>query len=397
MIYDTYQCILYAEMILAFVFLILSIVLFFVFRIPATIGVLSGRTERKAVEEIQSKMCSGVFTVSSDGQKCRIGVKGKKKTDCKILAMKGESYIIPKLKIGKWSHATESDQTLLLEHPRENNTSILNEIIMSHIQGVSLRQMLEDNGVLPQNKVIKWGKQLCYILGYLHSQNPPVIYRNLTPNYIVLKSDGNLALTDLGDTTWIGTPGYAAPEQYGGQTDARTDIFGLGATMYHLLTGHSPNHDLTMVPIRTINESLSATLEQIILKCTQLDPKQRYQSAAELLYALENSSDDIIVRNRRLKRKMLCFFYSVLMTFLCVVIAVWIYRCAENKNMDNYDFSQTMNVHDSCDKMKYNRIADQSCRITTVPLPDSVKNLQLSMDKTKTKFNSIKIQLKEDA
>ena len=101
--------------------------------------------------------------------------------------------------------------------------------------------------------MIKWAKQLCDVLGYLHSQNPPIIYRDMKPANIMLKPDGNVVLIDFGtareykennieDTTCLGTMGYAAPEQFGGmgQTDARTDIYCLGATMYHLVTGMNP-------------------------------------------------------------------------------------------------------------------------------------------------------------
>lgn len=118
----------------------------------------------------------------------------------------------------------------------------------------------------------------------------------------MLKPDNTITLIDFGtarefklssveDTTVLGTRGYAAPEQYGGQgqTDPRTDIYCLGATMYHLVTGYNPAvPPYEMVPIRQINELLSSGLEAIILKCTRPNPPDRYQSCAELMYALEH-------------------------------------------------------------------------------------------------------------
>ncbi len=179
-------------------------------------------------------------------------------------------------------------------------------IVMDYIEGVSLNKKLKEaGGALPQDDVIEWGKQLCDVLGYLHSRERPIIYRDMKPANVMLKPDGNVMLIDFGtarefksdkveDTTCLGTQGYAAPEQFGGhgQTDARTDIYCLGATLYHLITGHNPcEYPYEMYPIRQWNPQLSSGLESIILKCTQKNPNDRYQSCAELMYALEHYRD----------------------------------------------------------------------------------------------------------
>ena len=141
-----------------------------------------------------------------------------------------------------------------------------------------LSQILRENGAIPQKYVVSWAKILCDVLLYLHTRDSPIIYRDMKPGNIMLKPDGNLMLIDFGtareykvknrgDTVCLGTVGYAAPEQFGGmgQTDARTDIYGLGATMYHLLTGKNPGKPpYEMKPIRQINSSLSGGLEKII-------------------------------------------------------------------------------------------------------------------------------------
>ena len=178
-------------------------------------------------------------------------------------------------------------------------------IVMDYIEGITLKQVLEREGVQPQERVVEWAKQICDVLGYLHSRKPPIVYRDMKPSNVMLKPDGNITVFDFGtareyksgnseDTTCLGTKGYAAPEQYGGrgQTDARTDIYCLGATLYHLLTGHNPSQPpYEMRPIRKWNPNLSSGLERIILKCTAADPNDRYQTCAELMYALDHYTE----------------------------------------------------------------------------------------------------------
>lgn len=175
-------------------------------------------------------------------------------------------------------------------------------VVMDYIEGEPLSKVLEKQGAQSQDDVIRWAKDLCNALDYLHNQNPPIIYRDMKPANIMLKPDGNIKLIDFGiareykaenlsDTVSLGTKGYAAPEQFGGhgQTDARTDIYCLGVTLYHLVTGKNPTEPpYEIYPIRYWNPTLSAGLEKIILKCTQMNPADRYQSCAELEYALEH-------------------------------------------------------------------------------------------------------------
>lgn len=217
----------------------------------------------------------------------------------------------------------ETDMLKRLKHPYlpsivdviENEDSFL--IVMDYIEGNALSTTLAEYGPLPQEYVIEWAKQLCDVLGYLHSRTPAIIYRDMKPANVMLKPDGTITLIDFGtareykeknlaDTTCLGTIGYAAPEQFGGmgQTDARTDIYCLGTTLYHLVTGHNPSEPPYEVkPIREINPALSSGLENIILKCVQKDPNERYQSCAELLYDLEHYDeiDDLYQKAQRKK------------------------------------------------------------------------------------------------
>lgn len=206
-------------------------------------------------------------------------------------------------------------------------------IVMDYIEGNPLSKALETSGAQNQDDVIEWAKQLCDVLGYLHSRKPPIIYRDMKPSNVMLKPDGNVMLIDFGtarefkstsvaDTTCLGTQGYAAPEQFGGhgQTDARTDIYCLGATMYHLVTGHNPaTPPYEMYPIRQWNPMLSSGLEEIILKCTQRNPEDRYQSCAELLYALDHYRDLDIENKKVQSLKWKTFLTTFIMTIVMLL------------------------------------------------------------------------------
>ena len=142
-------------------------------------------------------------------------------------------------------------------------------VIMDYIEGENLKEVLEKYGVQSQENVIRWAKQLSEVLLYLHSQSPKVIYRDMKPANIMLKPDGSVRLIDFGiareykegkkgDTTVVGTREYAAPEQIQGtgQTDERTDIYSLGITLHHLVTGKSPAEPPYEIrPIRQYNRS----------------------------------------------------------------------------------------------------------------------------------------------
>lgn len=233
----------------------------------------------------------------------------------------------------------------------DNEDSFL--VVMDYIEGVSLAKLLKEEGPQRWRRVVEWGKQLCDVLAYLHSRVPPIIYRDMKPDNVQLKPDGNIMLLDFGtareykyrgsegsDTSCLGTRGYAAPEQYGGmgETDARTDIYCLGATLYHLLTGHNPSlPPYEMKPIRQINPKLPRGLERIILKCTQQDPSLRYQNCADLMYDLENIekvNEEYWVSQRR---KMGLFIASCALTLAFGVASIGLKVAANKQEHANYE------------------------------------------------------------
>ncbi len=271
----------------------------------------------------------------------------------------------------------ETDILKKLDHP--NLPSIIDVIdkddsfiiIMDYIQGNSLNKALDEFGAQPQENVIEWAKQLCNVLGYLHSRQPAIIYRDMKPANIMLKPDGNIMLIDFGtarefkeknlaDTVSLGTIGYAAPEQFGGmgQTDARTDIYCLGTTLYHLVTGCIPS-PYEMKPIREINPALSSGLEKIILKCTQQEAADRYQSTAELMYALESYKKIDDEYKKKQKKKLGGFIITIALSFLFALSGVTLNITAVQKAEDTYqttlqdaqdtsDYSQKIKLYNEC-------------------------------------------------
>lgn len=251
----------------------------------------------------------------------------------------------------------ETDMLKKLDHPNlpsiidviEEEETLL--IVMDYIQGNPLSKFLEESGAQPQKDVIEWARQLCDVLAYLHSRKPPIIYRDMKPANVMLKPDGNVTLIDFGtarefkernlaDTTCLGTIGYAAPEQFGGQgqTDARTDIYCLGATLYHLVTGHNPcEPPYEILPIREINPGLSNGLEKIIQKCTQKNPDDRYQSCEELIYALDHYDEMDDLYKKKQKKRLGVFIGVAILSIVCMFTSAFGYVSAESKQGENYD------------------------------------------------------------
>ena len=174
-------------------------------------------------------------------------------------------------------------------------------LLMDYVKGVPLDEVLEKRGALAQDTAVEIALQLGRVMVYLHGFRPPVIYRDMKPANVILQEDGRVKLIDFGairqmdrfhrfDTIPLGTPGYAAPEQFGrwGRSDVRSDVYALGVTLYHMLTGHDPSTPpYRICPIREWNHSLSPTLEKIVQKCTRRFPFRRFQNCEILLKALE--------------------------------------------------------------------------------------------------------------
>lgn len=274
----------------------------------------------------------------------------------------------------------ETDMLKRLNHPHlpsivdviDTEDSFL--IVMDYIEGKSLQSVLKNGGAQPLDRVVEWGKQLCDVLGYLHSRQPAIIYRDMKPANVMLKPDGTITLIDFGtarefknrtkveDTTCLGTRGYAAPEQFGGlgETDGRTDIYCLGATLYHLLTGHSPaDPPYEIKPLSYWDPSYEGSgIEKLINKCCQQDPGARYQNCEELMYALEHLEEENEREIRKRKRRMGAFIAGVAVLLVGLVGMLGFGLAKRSAQSQTYDYYIEMGkkalaldeIEDNCKK-----------------------------------------------
>ncbi len=175
-------------------------------------------------------------------------------------------------------------------------------IVMEFIDGRTLEHILAKRNGKPVDELValSWALQICRAMHFLNVQRPrPIVFRDLKPSNIMISRDGRVKLIDFGiarffkeekieDTFVYGTPGYAAPEQYGtGQTDVRSDIFSLGATLHHALTGRSPSlSPLDFPEPRLLNPGLTRETAAIIKKALEPNMDKRFQSALEMKQAV---------------------------------------------------------------------------------------------------------------
>ncbi|HNH77306.1 MAG TPA: protein kinase [Anaerolineales bacterium] len=182
-------------------------------------------------------------------------------------------------------------------------------LVMDFIEGEDLRQRMERLGALPEDEVILVGAAICDALTYLHARKPPILHRDIKPGNVKISPDGHIFLVDFGlakimqgnQATTTGaramTPGYSPPEQYGtARTDARTDIYSLGATLYAALTGVIPEDGLAramdnaqLTPLRKRNPDVARRLAAAIEKAMEVDPADRFQTAEEFKLAMLNA------------------------------------------------------------------------------------------------------------
>ena len=213
----------------------------------------------------------------------------------------------------------EADLLRQLDHPAiPKLVEVLEDeetlcVVREYFDGETLESVMAREGTQDLIQVVDWAWQLCDVLRYLHERN--YVYRDMKPGNILLRPDGRLALIDFGtmrvykpgkagDTVCLGTRGYAAPEQFGGmgQTDARTDIYGLGATLYYLATGCNPGvppYEIDCIHAMYI-DGFPHQLGDLIQKCVQPDPVRRFQSCRELMEALEDASFDVTTNQEKL-------------------------------------------------------------------------------------------------
>lgn len=181
-------------------------------------------------------------------------------------------------------------------------------LVMDYVPGETLAQRVSRQGPLPVAKVLDWALQLCEVLDFLHRQNPKILFRDLKPSNVMVDAQDQLKLIDFGiarvqvtgvmTATFlqgIGSAGYAPLEQYqgAGSTDERSDIYSLGATLFHLLTGRTPPSPIDLVAgdrqvpsVRYLNPNVPSWLDSVLKKMMATRKENRFQSASETGMAL---------------------------------------------------------------------------------------------------------------
>src|SRR6266566_2715660 len=182
-------------------------------------------------------------------------------------------------------------------------------MVQEYVEGENLEDRLDRTGQpMKERETLNYASQVLDVLEYLAQQTPPIVHRDIKPaNIIIGEKDKRAHLVDFGiaradvarnaqrkQTSALGTPGYAPPEQYQGNADPRSDLYALGATLHHVLSNRDPRNypPFSYPPLRTLNPQLSADVERVIAKAVNNDITQRYQSAA----AMRHDIDDILLR-----------------------------------------------------------------------------------------------------
>ena len=175
-------------------------------------------------------------------------------------------------------------------------------LVMDFIEGQTLEDYLEKaNGdPLPLEQVLNWGEQICDVLSYLHNHQPPIVFRDLKPSNVMI-SGNHIYLIDFGiarifkpgqshDTVALGSPGYAAPEQYGkAQSTPRSDLYSLGALLHCLLTGVDPSEQpFFFRPASHLNPAVPLELEELLQRMLEMKAENRPASAQEIDQALRH-------------------------------------------------------------------------------------------------------------
>jgi serine/threonine-protein kinase len=173
-------------------------------------------------------------------------------------------------------------------------------LVMEYIAGGDLQGLLDKRGAgarVPEAQVLRWAREILDVLTFLHSQGPPIVYRDLKPGNIMIDQQGRAMIIDFGIArflppggrgTQIGSVGYAPPEQYLGKLEPRSDLYSLGATMHHLLTGRDPQLEppFSFPPVRQLASEVSPHTERVVMWALEQEANKRPASAAAMLEAI---------------------------------------------------------------------------------------------------------------
>ena len=250
----------------------------------------------------------------------------------------------------------------------EDNENIL---VFDFYDGPNILSLISSTGKINESDAINWAGQIIDALCYLHTcSSEPIVYRDLKPSNIILLPDNIIKIIDFGtarlyknnnidDTVYLGTPGYAAPEQYGlGQTDIRTDIYNFGMTMFHMVTGEHPSFcNEIQMPDYLRKSGVSDEFSSIILKCASKDPNCRYLNCNEIKKSLSSLSHEPVQSFKAIGKNAVEISVTGLQsgvgsTHLCFMFGIWLqsnsFRTAVLDCCGNGDFQSL------CDLVKKN-------------------------------------------
>ncbi|MBP9089805.1 serine/threonine protein kinase [bacterium] len=168
-------------------------------------------------------------------------------------------------------------------------------LVLEYIDGKSLRNLVNDNGALDEAEAVRLGIEMCSVLDYLHTLEPAIVHRDFTPENLLLRSTGELALIDFNvaeqlesneTKTMVGKHCYVSPEQFRGKATWQSDIYSCGCTLYWLLTAKDPEPISISQPINERQE-MSFELNDIVARATAIDTSNRFASAKMMKAELE--------------------------------------------------------------------------------------------------------------
>lgn len=219
-------------------------------------------------------------------------------------------------------------------------------LVMEYIEGLNLEEYIEQYGPIEEEQAISWAVEIAEVLLFLHTRGEPVIYQDMKPSNVMIDTDGKIRLIDFGSAfhkhqenqeeyICMGTYGYAAPEQFEKRAwecvDERSDIYALGATLHHMLTGNNPSKPpFIQGPIRSYNGALSGELEKIVKKASMIQKDRRFSNMLEMKNALKRAG-----RRESISRKLYRTAAAAWYVFLFILTAIFIKECQGGFRREN--------------------------------------------------------------
>lgn len=267
--------------------------------IPLEIGKVLRNSTIKVMSHLASGGLSAIYLCQLDGKKL---VVLKEAT----IPESGAENIKEKAR-----ELFEREANLLMKLNNPNIVHVLdcfteggrNYMLLDYVNGVDLRQLVKQNGPQSEASVLDWAIQIANAVKYLHEREQPIIHRDLTPDNLVLRNDGQVIIVDFGAAnelignatgTFVGKHSFIAPEQFRGKATTHSDIYAFGCTLFFLLTGEEPEALSPSIP-KGHNALVSDELSELVESCTQSEVSDRYQTIAQLLPVLRRLASQTMV------------------------------------------------------------------------------------------------------